>query len=278
MTGDGLIIDRLGNHWQPIAACAVCGATRSRLLWRNDPHRYRFPTDMQTALVRCTSCGLIWVTPRVVALAVPEPGGRNTDRPAQGVVDTLLAQIARFKPPGRLLDLGCGYGDLVRAGIAAGWDAIGVEPRPVPARYARERLGVPVVQGYLEQAGFPPRSLDAVVMHEVLEHVADPLGMLRAVRDVLKDDGLLFLYTPDISSLEARLWRRRWPIIYVTSHYYFYSPRALRELLQRVGMRLHTRLLTYPRSVWWKDAAKWSAARLGIATHRLMAVIEKSAG
>ncbi len=133
-----------------------------------------------------------------------------------------------------------------------------------------------IFQGYVEDAGFSPRSFDVVVMKEVVEHLTDPVGVLRSVRAVLKDDGILYLSTPDISSIEARLKRQRWCMIYVNSHYYFYSPRSLGYLLNRVGMRIRERILWEPGGVWWKDRVKWGFSQLGIATHRLTAVIEKN--
>src|SRR5205823_5071503 len=93
----------------------------------------------------------------------------------------------------------------------SGWEARGYEPSRWAVELGRERFGVDLRQGTLEELDEPPRSADAVVLLDVLEHLVDPLAALRRIRQLVDDDGLLTLSTVNISSLHARLRNGRWP-------------------------------------------------------------------
>ena len=51
---------------------------------------------------------------------------------------------------------------------------------------------------------------DLVFMSHVIEHVLDPVATVAKIRTLLKPGGVLYLETPNVRSLDARLWRRRW--------------------------------------------------------------------
>src|SRR5207302_1680897 len=78
---------------------------------------------------------------------------------------------------GRLLDVGCGTGEVLLAARARGWTAQGVEPERTGAEVARAR-GVDVRVSPLEQSGLPERSFDVVSAFHVLEHMPDSRAFL----------------------------------------------------------------------------------------------------
>lgn len=88
-----------------------------------------------------------------------------------GAVPILLADLPRGA---RLLDVGCGTGELVRAARTAGHDAVGVEPDPEMAALASSALGADVVVGGLPDLPLADDGFEAVVAAFVLNHVDDP--------------------------------------------------------------------------------------------------------
>jgi len=104
------------------------------------------------------------------------------------------ADITRhFAPDLRLLDIGCGTGWLAEhfssyTGIDASADAV----RRATAN------GRNVIAGDVDQPlPFPDGSFDAVVLKDVLEHVADPVAVVCEARRVLRPGGLVFASSPD---------------------------------------------------------------------------------
>jgi len=113
------------------------------------------------------------------------------------------------QPSGRVLDVGCTVGTFLDAAASRGWEAVGVEPNGTAAAHARAR-------GFAVHGGFFDRALasrlgafDAVHLSEVIEHVFDPVDLLRIVRDTLVPGGVLIVTTPNFGTIAARALQRK---------------------------------------------------------------------
>ena len=148
-----------------------------------------------------------------------------------------LQIVERFARRGRLLDVGCASGVFLSLAAEAGWEATGVEPSETLSQQAADALaGRGAIYGtILEEASLPPAHYDAVTLWDVLEHVPDPLAMLRQCSALLKPGGLLFLNVPDLDSLQARLLGRRWPLLLAEHLNYFNRP-SLRRCAAAAGL------------------------------------------
>jgi SAM-dependent methyltransferase len=104
--------------------------------------------------------------------------------------------VAALPPDGTVFDLGGGNGFVSRALVAEGIPAVLVEPVDEAVRTAYDRGLRPVVCSTVEAAGFPPGSLPAVGMFDVLEHIEDDGGLLRLLHDLLAPGGRLYLTVP----------------------------------------------------------------------------------
>jgi 2-polyprenyl-3-methyl-5-hydroxy-6-metoxy-1,4-benzoquinol methylase len=100
-----------------------------------------------------------------------------------------LQAIQRFVPTGRLLDVGCNLGLFLKVAIEHGYSVTGVEINEPCAVWGRTRWGLDVRAGALEDCGFGKGAFDVVTLFDVLEHVPNPRGLLRAVRPLLGGDG-----------------------------------------------------------------------------------------
>jgi SAM-dependent methyltransferase len=126
------------------------------------------------------------------------PGG-----PLAGRLASLSAAVSRFARAGdRVLDLGCGTGDLARALAAAGFRVAGCDiAGQMLARAARQREGcagwVRLAPGW-RRLPFASAAFDVVVAASVLEYVAEPAVVLRECARVLRPGGVVLYTVPDL--------------------------------------------------------------------------------
>jgi SAM-dependent methyltransferase len=148
-----------------------------------------------------------------------------------------LRLLQRFCPPGRLLDVGCASGLLVKGAAEAGWQVTGVEPSQTFFDKAKATVGSrgSLLQGTLQEVDLPPATFDAVTLWDVLEHVQQPVEFLRLCASKLKPRGCLFVNVPDLDSFPARLLGRRWPL-FLAEHLNYFNRSSLRKLAVNLGL------------------------------------------
>jgi len=148
-----------------------------------------------------------------------------------------LAAIARHRPGGRLLDLGCALGVLLGVAREAGFDAYGLDLNAAAVADARREFGDRAHAGPLDDTAFPGVRFDAITLIDVLEHVPDPEALLETLASRLAPEGVIAAVLPDAGSLTARLFGRRWPH-YNEEHLFYWSASNLRTFLQERGWRV----------------------------------------
>jgi SAM-dependent methyltransferase len=79
---------------------------------------------------------------------------------------------------------------------------------------------------------------DLVTMTDVVEHVLDPSTLMKNVSCWLREEGLVFLTTPNIRSLTARLMGGNWPSLLPVHHVYLFDRMNLMRILEREGLEL----------------------------------------
>lgn len=99
--------------------------------------------------------------------------------------------------PRRVLDIGCGRGELLGAFMKKGWAVVGVEPHTIYSEQARS-LGITVVTEELTpQLCHELGTFDLVCLVNVLEHLLDPEGMMKMARVLLRPQGVLYCVVPN---------------------------------------------------------------------------------
>ena len=113
----------------------------------------------------------------------------------------------------------------------------GVEPAANIAAAARAQ-GLQVHTGLLADIRLPSASFDAITLFEVIEHLKEPLALLRECQRVLKPGGLLVLSTGNTASWTVAAMQERWDYFHIAKdggHISFYNPRSLALLAMRAG-------------------------------------------
>jgi ubiquinone/menaquinone biosynthesis C-methylase UbiE len=110
--------------------------------------------------------------------------------------EAIASMLERFPPAGPLWDIGGGNGFQARELQTRGWQVVLVEPGAEACALARKRGVEHVFQATLQSLAVPDQLLAAASLFDVIEHVAEPSGLLGELRRVLRPGGLLFVTVP----------------------------------------------------------------------------------
>jgi SAM-dependent methyltransferase len=147
-------------------------------------------------------------------------------------------------PVGRVLDVGCGNGELGSWLARRGWSVVGIEPSEGACAVARERA-VDARRGILADMELEPESYDAVVFRHSLEHVTDPVADLRRIRAALRDGGVVIVSVPHFDCWQRRSFGAHWSNLEVPRHRFHFNAASLRTTLAMAGFtRITTRTST----------------------------------
>lgn len=216
--------------------------------------------DVTATLVQCSRCGLVYQNPRPTLAEIgqhyPPEYESYTDHVAEKKRNPLLQwaidyginkrcrYVTRHKQSGTLLDIGCAAGTFLvgmrnhSENHGGTWQLQGVELTADVARIARERHGLDVFTGTLEEAAHPDNTFDAITLWDVLEHLHDPAASLREIRRILKPGGVLIIRVPNLASWDARLFGDTWAGLDAPRHLYIFSPATLSQTLEKAGFEV----------------------------------------
>jgi len=218
----------------------TCNSCGNRLI----PHmsEVRDPLTGETFdVAKCIKCGLGHTLPQPGDMghyyAEPYYGNRHgfTLRHCMRRRLRFIAAALPERPGRRLLDIGCGDGSFLMAARDAGWDVMGTELNPQPARAA----GLDVREG-IEQITSSDQ-FDCVTMWHTLEHMRDIPSMLANIARMIRPEGRLIIAVPDSSGLQALIFRERWLHADVPRHLYHFDDGSLQHCLNAAGFSIERR-------------------------------------
>jgi SAM-dependent methyltransferase len=241
------------------ATCLICGSARTVL-------RYRIT---RFDVMKCSDCTQIFLHPlpspdEIRTLfeslyttgdgSVPELkdyyGFCFDDEPGNPLVqqyELWLDKIERIRPPGRVLDVGCGTGLFLSVARRRGWQPFGVDESLEATNHARNHFGLDPWVGEFASFADNGERFDLVTGWDVIEHSRDPVDLVRSVRRCLAPDGLLSLSTPNQRSILDLIagplyhlsgGRITGPLekFYIEQHFLYFTPDTLTSCLERAGL------------------------------------------
>jgi len=144
--------------------------------------------------------------------------------------------IGRWRT-GRMLEVGCSYGEMLWLFSSAGWDVEGVELDARAASYAREQRGLRVHAGTLEEVrDVLTPGYDVIAAYHVVEHIPEPARFFGLLVPLLRPGGCLVLKTPNGASVAARAAHGWWQWASPPEHIHLFTPRSIATLLAGVGL------------------------------------------
>jgi SAM-dependent methyltransferase len=150
--------------------------------------------------------------------------------------DFRLEKLEELLPGrGRMLDVGCGNGYRLSVAAEAGWSCVGVEPSAWAVEQGRERFGLDLRQGTLEDAS-PEGPFDAIMLEDVLEHVPRPRELLSQAEALLAPGGVVVVNLPNFGSRRVKLRGPGWNEVRPPEHLTYLSRSSLDQLGEELGL------------------------------------------
>ncbi len=225
-----------------LVPCGLCGSTQFEVLYADElgeqPAKVDYDFSPETRktyqIVKCRSCALVYTNP------MPNLDEAYGDTVDHHILETRqqrhyaaareLKRLRRFKPGGRLLDVGCSTGYFLDV-AAQHFETEGLEL----SRWARDEAAKrhTVHEVPLQQMEVAER-YDVVTLWDVIEHFQDPAAELRAIAGAMKSDGLLVIHTGDIDAWLPRLMGKEW-WWFQGMHLHFFSRTTLTRMLEASG-------------------------------------------
>ncbi|MFA5062254.1 MAG: class I SAM-dependent methyltransferase [Patescibacteria group bacterium] len=135
-----------------------------------------------------------------------------------------------------LFEVGCATGFFMDLARGRGWQTEGMDISDYAAAKAVEK-GLSVTAGSFENF-LPAKKYHAVVMQDLIEHVKDPVGVIKKAGEMLEQNGLLTLTTPDAGSLWARVMGKRWHAFVPPQHLFYFSATNISKMLEKSGFKI----------------------------------------
>ncbi len=149
----------------------------------------------------------------------------------------IVESFANFRQTGNLVDIGFGEGGMLSIAERNDWKCFGTELSPQALKYGAEK-GWTVSNDAISDANFPKEGFDVVTMVELIEHVPNPDFFFETAYQLLRPNGLLFMTTPNIKSINQRWLGADWSVIAPPEHITIWSPKGMDKALKRNGFAL----------------------------------------
>jgi SAM-dependent methyltransferase len=228
--GEGDAAERWGATFDPEAFSARVFSAR------------RLPDRVHYRMVTCNTCGLVRSDPVASEELLARLYAQSSFDYGQEV-ESIQATYGRAlgwleaRSPRReaLLEIGCGNGFFLQQARRQGWVNVrGVEPSADAVAKAPRELDGAIVQDMMRPGVFAPESFDAVCLFQVLDHISNPVELLRKCAAVLRPGGHVLALNHNVSAYSARLLGERSPIVDI-EHTYLYSPATMRSIFAKAG-------------------------------------------
>lgn len=213
--------------------CNLCQSSKNRLLSTKNNYR----------IVQCLNCGLVYINPRASVSYICDLYKKNKSSPFNYYYnlmkidrkrfEKLFSEINKYKNSGIVLDFGCATGSFLQVAKEHGYEAHGVEVNPQAAAYARNVLGLDILEGTMSRFSYKEDFFDIVHMGDVIEHLEDPLSALKLVNIFMQKKGLLIITTPNFNSILTKMFQLK-----PEEHLYYFNKVTLRKLIELSGFKV----------------------------------------
>lgn len=144
--------------------------------------------------------------------------------------------ISDYKKSGKVLDIGAATGTMLQIFADHGWETVGIEPSGSEKEI--KKRGIKVIKTTFEKAKLPKNYFDVVIINHTLEHVLDPLEVVKKIKSILKNGGIVYIDVPNFGSLSSQIMTKSWPLLLPDEHVHHFTAKSLKKLVEKAGLEV----------------------------------------
>lgn len=238
--------------------CPLCQSRKSKILYATFDRMFLLPGEF--IYKKCVSCELVFLNPQPSDKVLREHYPTKqyfayNKKGKSGLLGSVreyiiehsykptpLSRVLKFvsntghaipqyQQKGKILDLGCGTGDILILLKKLGWDVYGIDIDKEAIKIARSRGLKNVHVGTYEDINlYPDGYFDAIRLYHVIEHLDNPFLCLQLLHKKVKLGGKIFLTTPNFDSPIRKLFGKYWANIDAPRHLFLFTPQTLKKI------------------------------------------------
>jgi len=202
--------------------------------------------ELNFSILRCLNCNLLrtFSVPKETIATDEEIEHRLKNLKLwQSFGEELIELIKRYQENKKLkvLDIGCNLGIFVKLAEENEWEAVGIDTDEKVIKLGRGKFRVNLRNTKLEDAEFKSNEFDVVVLEHTLEHIFEPLKLIKIIRKILKRGGIIVIRVPNVEGLPVKIQNLRGEIWYgynPRQHVWHFTQKTLRQLLENEGFEI----------------------------------------
>jgi len=218
--------------------CPVCDSNEEIKIFSKEGGTY----------VKCTSCNMVYLNPVFTDEAIVEYYQTNHTEQSKVVesdTDNFYINIYnggldaiqnKNQNISNILDIGCSSGTFLDLAVKRDINTFGVELNKSEFEFAKNK-GHNVFNELLEKIEFETK-FDAITMWDVFEHIIDGEFYLKYMRDLLCENGVIFLQVPSSDSLAAKILQEHCNMYDGLEHVNLYGVETIKKLAEKCGMEV----------------------------------------
>ena len=150
----------------------------------------------------------------------------------------------------KLLEIGSGPGYFLKCGKEMGWEVIGIEPSKQAFEYS-QKFGVKVINRFFDEKSIKEYGkFDVIYMNTVIEHLPDPISIIKIAKNILKSKGIICIispndYNPLQNILRENLSYNPWWVA-PPQHINYFDFKSIKNILERLGFEIIESIATFP--------------------------------
>lgn len=237
-----------GSNDTEIAGCSLCGSSKADTVCEHG--QFGLPAHV----VVCQACGFSYLSPRWTKArysifyaqeydryyrpeVISQNEGKSKYLPVIAIVERMKAS-ANWKHFKRVLDIGSGMGHalIYLRDLADGSSKYAAIE---PSLKCQENLRAESIQLISDDVDSDwddqhKGTFDFVIMRHVVEHFHEPMSVLKKVRNVLTEDGLVYVAVPNAANPTRPVRSHFFRVVHIS----YFTPRSLKGLLNMSGFEV----------------------------------------
>ncbi len=240
------------KEMESVSECPLCKSKKRRKIYDSNIGDFSSQdfhiTDSQYGktwdFYKCENCGFYYSDPTssselLVKIygSVKDPDYESEKVGREDNFKRILKRILKYKPEkGKLLDVGAATGIFMNLAKEKGFGVEGIEPSKWAVDTAKKEYGIDIYNTELFSYK-TDKKYDIIVFLDLIEHLKTPLEGLKKANDLLKEEGLLVIVTPDVESFLSKILKRKW-WHFRPPHINFFTKSSIKYALDKTGFSI----------------------------------------